>query len=229
MLGGRPKWAAGSSVSLPLRSRIAALGALAAAVLAILNPSFGLWWGFPLAATAVIALLLPYRGSLVALASASILLALTGLPAWGRQERSLSIALGVVGLVAGVLALTGRVGVGAGSSRRAALSPGDVGAAVEQALTPDAPSVAASVLAGLGLVAGLAGAATLLAVLGGLVMIVPWMEMALGLVQTGLAFAAGAALSGARMSRGGRASAVVALLVSLVSLAPMVWMLFLAP
>lgn len=205
--GGRLKWRPGAAVTPALRSRIGALGVFAAAALAIFNPSLGLWWGLPLAATSAVALLWPYRGSFIALAAASLILSLTGLPAWGRQASSLSLALGAVGLVAGFLALSGRVGV---------------------ASDPSAPALGPALLT-LSFVTGLGGAITLAAVFAGWVMIVPWIETALALAQTGLAFAVGAALAGGGQRTPVRAGTIlVAFVVSLAAFIPLVWMLFLA-
>jgi hypothetical protein len=113
-------------------------------------------------------------------------------------------------MVAGFSALTGRVGVPPGPDDQAATT------------------AIGSALARVSLVAGLGGLGTFVAVIAGRVMIVPWIEVALALSQTGLALAVGAALGGDGASGGTRRYMPLAFIVALVSFAPLVWMLFLA-
>lgn|GEM_PF-3184124 len=209
-------------LSRPVQAKAAAAWGAAVGVVAVaasLNRLYGLWWAAPLLAAGVAALLLPSRQTLLAVAIALGLVALTGLPAGGRQPWLVSAILATGSL----LAVAGVRGIAPGlPSMTMVPRPPPLGGAAGGMRSGELLTVA-------GVVLGFVAAAALVAVWAGLLPILPWIEVSLGLGQSALALSAAAAAGSYWRGGGISPRTALALVLAAMAVLPLVWLLFLAP
>jgi hypothetical protein len=230
LVGTGARGAASEPVGRRLRLSVMGWGAgvgLGAAVAAF-DRTFGVWWAMPLLAAAGVAVVWPGKPALGGLASGLALIALTGLPAFGRQPPAVSMLLGVLALLAGAAAWAGD---GARRGRAPLGDPALCGGGAGQAAAGASAGIPVA-FGAVALFASLSGAGVFAAVWLGALQIVPWIEVALSLAQASVALGVTNVVAAGR-GRAGRPGRVLAawgpLALALAALAPLVWLLFLTP